>query len=69
VEEVGLHFRSANTDAAVSWKHYIKWIEDESLFVLFSSPLIFVLIPKRAFDDGQLPVFKETLREKIPTRQ
>jgi hypothetical protein len=65
VQDEGLHFHSPNTDASVSWKHYIKWIEDGSVFVLFSSPLIFVIIPKRAFDTDQLPRFKDILREKI----
>jgi hypothetical protein len=65
LQDGGLHFRSTNTDGSVSWQHYIKWIEDERVFVLFSSPLIFVLVPKRAFDPGQLALFKDTLRQKI----
>ena len=67
VQDVGLRFRSVSTDGLVSWKHFIKWIEDESVFVLFSSPQIFVLIPKRAFDADQLPVFQQSLRQKIAT--
>jgi hypothetical protein len=43
----------------------IKWIEDERVFVLVSSPLIVALVPKRAFDPGQLALFKDTLRQKI----
>lgn len=66
VQDEGLHFHSPNTDASVSWEHYIKWIENGSIFVLFSSPLIFVIIPKRAFDADQLPRFKDILRKKIP---
>ena len=67
VQDVGLRFRSVSTDGSVSWKHFIKWIEDESVFVLFSSPQIFVLIPKRAFGADQLPVFQQSLRQKIAT--
>jgi len=69
VQDGGLRFRSASTDGSVLWDHYIKWIEDDSVFVLFSSPLIFVLIPKRAFDSDQLHQFKETLRQKISTQK
>lgn len=69
VQDAGLRFRSASTDASVLWEHYIKWIEGDSVFVLFSSPLIFVLIPKRAFDSDQLRQFKETLRQKISTQK
>jgi hypothetical protein len=65
VQDSGLQFRSEGTNGLVSWKHYLKWIEDEFVFVLFRSPLIFVLIPKRAFDAAQLLVFRQTLREKI----
>jgi hypothetical protein len=60
-------FRSPSTDASVSWKNYIKWIEDECVFVLLSSPLLFILIPKRAFDADQLALFRNTLRQKIPS--
>ena len=67
VQDVGLRFRSVSTDGLVSWKGYIKWIEDERVFVLFSSPQIFVLIPKRAFDADQLAAFQQSLHEKIAT--
>ena len=67
VQDVGLRFRSVSTDGLVSWKGYIKWIEDERVFVLFSSPQIFVLIPKRAFDADQLHAFQQSLRQKIAT--
>jgi hypothetical protein len=66
VQDTGLHFRSASTDGTVSWKRYIKWIEEKHVFVLFSSPLIFVIVPKRAFAAEQLLAFRETLRQKIP---
>ena len=49
----------------MSWNHYNKWIEDESVFVLFTSAIIFVLIPKRAFDPKQLVLFREMLHAKI----
>ena len=66
MRDEGLRFHSGTTDALVSWDHYKKWIEGESVFVLFTSAVIFVLVPKRAFDPDQLVLFKETLRQKIP---
>jgi len=50
----------------VLWNHYRKWMEDESVFVLLSSAMVFVLIPKRAFDQDQLALFREMLHKKIP---
>ena len=66
VREGGLHFLSATTDGTVSWKRYVKWLEDESVFVLFPTPVIFVVIPKRAFSSEELAFFKEALRLNIP---
>ncbi len=65
VQDSGLHFRSEGTDALVAWSRYVKWIEGECVFVLFSSPWMFVSIPKRAFDADQQSQFRETLRQKI----
>jgi hypothetical protein len=69
VQDSGLHFRSASTDASVSWNHYIKWIEDECVFALLPGPLVFVVIPKRAFNADQLPQFEQTLREKVSVQK
>jgi hypothetical protein len=66
VQDAGLRFRSATTDGSVSWKNYIRWIEDKYVFVLFPSPVIFVVVPKRAFAADQLGWFRETLREQVP---
>jgi len=65
VNDEGMHFRSATMDASVSWNHYCKWSEDESVFVLFTSAILFVLIPKRAFDRDKVVLFKEILCQKI----
>ena len=65
VNDEGMHYRSATTDASVSWNHYCKWSEDESVFVLFTSAILLVLIPKRAFDRDKVVLFKEILCQKI----
>ena len=65
VQDAGLHFRSLGIDSSAAWNHYIKWIEDDQVFALFRSSLIFVIVPKRAFSADQLISFKGILRQKI----
>jgi hypothetical protein len=65
VQDRGPHFRTADSDASVSWSRYVNWAEDDCVFVLFSSPWMFVIIPKRAFDAVQQTQFREMLRQRI----
>lgn len=69
VSDSGLHYRSVNTDATVSWNSYIKWMQDEMVFALFPTPKIFIVIPKRAFSAEQVKAFSEILQQKIKTQK
>lgn len=35
----------------IPWDRFLKWTEDEQLFLLYSNRLLFRVIPKRAFPD------------------
>jgi hypothetical protein len=66
LQEGGLHFLSETSNGAASWKRYIKWLENEYVFVLFVTPGMFISIPKRAFGPDDLALFGEALRQNIP---
>jgi hypothetical protein len=66
ISEAGLRVRSVHSDAECKWSAYIGWAEDQSVFVLFPQPRIYIPIPKRAFTPEQEITFRETLARCIP---
>lgn len=65
ISESGLRIRSRHADSQVAWLAYLGWAEEESVFVLFPQPRIYVPIPKRAFTEEQQAEFRETVRRNI----
>jgi len=65
ISDSEMHLRSQHYDSHISWSTYIGWAEEESVFVLFPQPRIYLPIPKRAFTPEQLADFRETLRRNI----
>jgi hypothetical protein len=65
VSETGIHFRSLHSDSQSKWSMYIGWAEEDSVFVLFPQPKLYLTIPKRAFTGQQQVEFRETLRRNI----
>ncbi len=63
--ETGLQFHSAHADSKVSWSAYVGWGESKSVFVIMPQPRIYIVIPKRAFSEGQVGEFRELLRRNI----
>ncbi len=48
-----------------SWKTFIRWGESKTVFLLFTSPACFSIIPKRAFTPEQLIEFRAMLQQHI----
>ena len=63
-----VHVRSKHYDSHVNWSTYIGWAEGKSVFVLFPQPRIYVPIPKRAFSNEQIELFREILRRNVGSR-
>jgi hypothetical protein len=56
--------------AQYSWEYFEGFLETPNLFMLYSSPLVFHLFPKRAFaDDAARAEFRELLRRQIGERE
>jgi len=64
--EEGLRFKTSLSDSTTSWKSFIKYSENSEVFVIRPSPVIFNVIPKRAFTEDQIRVFRETLQRNMP---
>lgn len=68
VSDSEVHVRSKHYDSHVNWSTYIGWAEGKSVFVLFPQPRIYVPIPKRAFSNEQIELFREILRRNVGSR-
>lgn len=64
-DDKGIHVISAITDTKTEWTAYVRWLEGSEVFAVMSSPVVFMVIPKRAFTPEQLTLFRELLRTKI----
>jgi len=50
----GIHWRWSGGSMDVEWKNYIRILEGKNQFLLYSSPVVFNVLPKRAFTAEQL---------------
>ena len=63
VTESEMSFAMANASAQMNWRAFIRCIETPHLFLLYQSPQLFNLVPKRAFaNTEQLEEFRSLLK-------
>jgi hypothetical protein len=65
VSESEIRLRSHHTDSSATWSSFVMWSEGKSVFAIMVSPVIYYVVPKRAFSADQLIEFQELLRLKI----
>jgi hypothetical protein len=68
VTDSGMQIRSPHYDSQVNWSTYIGWAEEESVFVVFPQPRIYIPLPKRAFTVDQVGEFREILRRNVGSK-
>jgi len=62
----GIHLKDGNGEYRHSWRDFMRWREDERLFVLNLSDVMFLMVPKRAFPEEQsLHVFRDALKSHV----
>lgn len=61
----GTLISSPSSRAESTWAAYVGFAETPGLFVLFRSPLVAEIIPKRALTAGDLPTVGNLLRQKL----
>jgi hypothetical protein len=52
-DEQGLAWVNESGSGRTAWSDYIKWRENERVFLLYLSDVMFQMLPKRAFADGE----------------
>jgi hypothetical protein len=64
IDPVGVHWRWSGGSSDVEWKNYTRVLEGKNQFLLYSSPVIFNMVPKRALTAEQLAEFRAILAAK-----
>jgi YcxB-like protein len=65
VSENGLHFMSPSVESQSDWRAAVRYLESDDIFMLFSAPMIFAVIPKRAFSPGDADAFRDLLARNV----
>lgn len=64
--ESGMDISSRNSSAKISWADCVRYSESANLFLVFQSPQIFNVFPKRAFATGETDEFRQLLNRRLP---
>ena len=48
------------------WKNYVRFLESEDAFLIYSAPILFRILPKRAFSTEQCEEFRSLAAQHIP---
>jgi hypothetical protein len=59
VDEAGMHFQGASFSSQINWSHFSRCFEDQNSFVLFQSPRIFSIVPKRQLSPEQITLLRD----------
>jgi hypothetical protein len=65
LDEAGVHLRWDGSTSDLAWKNYIRWVEGKNQFLLYQSPALFNMVPKRALTPEQIVEFRVMLAEHI----
>src|SRR5579871_1394260 len=69
IDDNALHFATANSEGRTTWEAYIKFAENESVFILFQQGnQIFVPIPKRELAPVQIPEPRSLFETHLPRK-
>jgi len=62
----GTHWRWNGGSSDIEWKNYVRAVEGKNLFLIYSSPACFNILPKRALGDEQVGPVRELLGKNVP---
>lgn len=68
VDAAGVHWRWNGGSADVAWKNYVRAVEGKNQILLYTSPVCFNIIPKRALTQEGLVELQGLLKQNISER-
>ncbi len=66
--DAGIDLRVEDTISRFEWPMFLRYTETNDLFLLYTRPNVFHLVPKRALAAGDLQPFSDLLRNKLGER-
>jgi hypothetical protein len=65
-DAAGIHWKWNGGSSDIEWKNFVRFHETKNQFLLYSSPIIFNVVPKRALTLDQRDDFRLILTENLP---
>ncbi len=65
LDDSGSHWAWKGGQADVEWTNFIRFLESSTVFLLYTSPACFNIVPKRAFAPGETDLFRGLLHDKL----
>lgn len=66
ITEDGVHVVTSAADTRLKWDSIVRFLESDTIFMLFYSEWSFSVVPKNAFAPGEVEIFRDLLQRKIP---
>ena len=66
ISEDGVHVVTATADSKLKWDSIVRFLESDKIFMFFYSEWSFSIVPKSAFAQNEIDLFRDLLRRKIP---
>jgi hypothetical protein len=65
LDAAGIHWQWNGGSADIEWKNFVRFQETKNQFLLYSSPVLFNVVPKRALTLDQVGAFRQLVRENL----
>ncbi len=62
----GVHLRWSGGTSDLECNNFTRQLEDKNQFLLYTSPILFTVVPKRAFTAEQLSEFRTIVAQNVP---
>jgi hypothetical protein len=68
LDETGVHWQWDGGASYVEWRNYVRSVEGESMILLYTSPVAFNIVPKRALNADELSGVRDLVQRNIRAR-
>jgi len=62
-DENSIRFSSAHGNSNLAWREFHRWAENDRLFLLYQSQMLYNIVPKRALDEGKMLDLRNRLEQ------
>ena len=66
ISEESIRIDNPSAKSEHQWNSIRRWLENDAMFLLYTSPRLFMMLPKRAFEPVEADEFRKLLLRKLP---